>query len=161
MIQVGQNKVVSVFYTLTNDAGEVLESREERGPLLYLHGSHTILPGLEEALEGKAPGDRVQVHIPAEDGYGGRDERMVTNVPRGLFGEEPVRVGGRYEAVGPGGETFDVTVTAEQGDQVVVDANHPLAGVGLNFDATVVDVRDATLREIEEGSVLEPPAEMH
>lgn len=160
-MQVSENKVVSLFYTLVNDSGELLESREERGPLLYLHGTNSILPGLEQALEGKSPGDRVQVYIPPEEGYGARDERMVTAVPRGLFGEDPVQIGGRYEAFGPGGESFDVTVTAADGDRVVVDANHPLAGMSLRFDATVVDVREATAREIEQGCVLEPRAGVH
>jgi len=147
-MQVAQDKVVSIDYTLTGPQGEVLDSSQDRGPLTYLQGVGNIIPGLEKQLEGKSTGDQVKVTVPAAEAYGERDERLVQPVPRDSFkGVERLESGMRFQASGPNGAQGVVTIVSVDQNEVTIDANHPLAGVPLTFDVTVVDVRDATEEE--------------
>lgn len=160
-MQVSEKKVVSIDYTLKDDQGQVLDSSEGRDPLLYLHGANNIIPGLETALEGKAQGDALSVRIAPEEAYGTRDDEKVQTVPRAMFGEAAVEVGGQYHAAGPNGEQLVVTVVEADDETVTVDGNHPLAGAHLNFDVQVVEVRDATDEEIAHGHVHGPGGHHH
>lgn len=155
-MQIAKNAVVAIDYTLTDDNGQVLDTSQERGPLSYLHGAGNIIPGLEKALEGKAEGEKVNVTVPPEDGYGQRDESLVQAVPKKMFAEtaEP-EPGMQFQAMGPDGARI-LTVMKVEDDQVTVDANHPLAGQQLNFDVAVVDVREASEDEVEHGHVHDP-----
>jgi len=160
-MQVAKNKVVSIDYTLKNDAGEVIDSSEGHEPLFYLHGAQNIVPGLESALEGKAAGDRIQVSIAPAEAYGERNEALQQAVPREAFqGVEDLEVGMQFRAESDAGQQI-VTITAIEGDEVTVDGNHPLAGETLNFDVTVVEVRDATAEELEHGHVHGPGGHHH
>jgi FKBP-type peptidyl-prolyl cis-trans isomerase SlyD len=160
-MQVAKNKVVSIDYTLKNDAGEVIDSSEGHEPLLYLHGAQNIVPGLEIALEGKAAGDRIQVSIAPAEAYGERNEALQQAVPREAFqGVEDLEVGMQFRAESDAGQQI-VTITAIEGDEVTVDGNHPLAGETLNFDVTVVEVRDASAEELEHGHVHGPGGHHH
>jgi len=160
-MQIAKHKVVSIDYTLTNDAGDVVDSSAGGEPLVYLHGMHNIIPGLEHALEGKSTGDTLQVTIAPKDGYGERVDAMVQTVPRELFqGVDQLEVGMQFQANTDSGVQV-VTITAVNGDEVTVDGNHPLAGENLNFDVTVVDVRDASNEEIEHGHVHGPGGHQH
>ena len=147
-MEIGKDKVVSIDYTLTGPQGQVLDSSEGRGPLTYMQGVGNLIPGLERELEGKSKGDQVKTTVPAADAYGERDDQLVQSVPRSAFqGIDNIQPGMQFQARGPGGQTTVVTVANVEGDQVTVDANHPLAGMPLTFDVTVVDVRDATDEE--------------
>ena len=149
-----KNKAVSIDYTLTDDSGKVIDTSKGDGgrPLTYLHGAGNIVPGLERALEGKSAGESVQVSVPPDQGYGPKDPRQVQAVPRRAFGGvTDIKPGMQFDARGPGGQSQVVTVVKVDADNVTVDANHPLAGETLNFDVTVVDVRDATQEEIDHG----------
>lgn len=151
---IAENKVVSIEYTLKNDEGEVLDTSEGREPLVYLHGSQNIIPGLENALAGKVVGDSLTVRITPEDGYGVRDDSMKQEVPREMFGEEEeIQVGMQYHAQGPDGDMLVVTVVEASDTHVTVDGNHPLADVHLNFDVEVKEIRDASAEELEHGHV--------
>lgn len=150
---IAENKVVTIEYTLKNDAGEVLDTSEGREPLVYLHGAKNIIPGLENALSGKTPGDSVSVRIEPAEAYGERDDSMKQQVPRDMFGDEEVQVGMQYHAQSPEGEMLVVTVIDANDTHVTVDGNHPLAGQHLNFDVEVKDVRDASEEEISHGHV--------
>lgn len=152
-MQIAKNAVVAIDYTLTDTEGQVLDTSEGRGPLNYLHGAGNIIPGLERALEGKAEGEKLQVTVPPEEGYGQRDDALVQQVPKKLFAEtaEP-EPGMQFQAQGPQGTQL-LTVVEVQEEQVTVDANHPLAGRELSFDVAVVNVREATPDEIEHGHV--------
>lgn len=88
-MQITDNAVVNIHYTLTNDAGDVLDSSAGREPLAYLHGQHQIIPGLENALVGKSAGDELNVTIAPEDAYGLRVEEAVQKVPREAFAQIP------------------------------------------------------------------------
>ncbi|MCJ7499446.1 peptidylprolyl isomerase [bacterium] len=148
-MQIGTNSVVSIHYTLRDETGEVLDASEGREPLDYMHGSGQIIPGLENALEGKSKGEELAVVIEPEKGYGTRDESLVHEVPKSEF-ETPdeFEVGMQFR-VGDEGGTL-IMVVAGVGDEVVtLDGNHPLAGVTLSFDVSIADVREATEEEIK------------
>lgn len=150
-MQITDNSVVNIHYTLTNDAGDVLDSSEGREPLAYLHGHHQIIPGLENALLGKTTGDTFEVAIAPEEGYGPRVEEAVQTVPREAFAQIPdLAVGMQLHGESPQGP-MSVVVKEINDDSVVVDANHPLAGVTLNFAVSVVSVREATESELAHG----------
>ncbi|TDO06876.1 MULTISPECIES: FKBP-type peptidyl-prolyl cis-trans isomerase [Halomonas] len=152
-MQIAQNSVVAFHYTLTNDAGDVLDSSEGREPLTYLHGAGNIIPGLEKQLEGLAPGDKLQAKVTPEEGYGEVQAQLVQEVPRDAFqGVDNVEPGMQFQAQTQGGPLM-VTVTSVEGDTVTVDGNHPLAGQPLNFDVEIAEVREASEDEIEHGHV--------
>jgi len=153
-MQITQNTVASIEYTLKDNEGQVLDTSEGREPLTYLHGSGNLVPGLESALEGNGEGDSVSVTVEPAEGFGDRDENLIQQVPKTAFeGVDSIEAGMRFQASDENGQGRIVTVTEVADDQVTVDANHPLAGVLLNFDVNVVEVRAASEEEIEHGHV--------
>lgn len=151
---IGDNVVVSIHYTLTDSSGEVLDSSEGSDPLNYLHGAGNIIPGLERALVGKAVGSNLEVVVAPEDGYGEVHEDLLQEVPMAAFqGVDNIEPGMAFEAQDQEGNARRVVVRSVSDDTVVVDANHPLAGVELNFAVEVVDIRDASEEEIAHGHV--------
>jgi FKBP-type peptidyl-prolyl cis-trans isomerase SlyD len=152
-MQISENSVVTFHYTLTDSTGKVIDSSQGSEPLTYLHGVGQIVPGLENALIGKTPGDKLDVEVAAEDGYGEHQEFMVQQVPREAFqGVDVIEPGMQFQAQTPqGGMT--VTVTAVDDATVTVDGNHPLAGQVLFFAVEVVSVREASAEEREHGHV--------
>ncbi|GGL88737.1 peptidyl-prolyl cis-trans isomerase [Deinococcus aerolatus] len=157
--QIAQDKVVDLEYTLTVN-GEIVDQSEPGEPLTYLHGHSNIIPGLEKALEGKAAGERMQVTVQPEDGYGERDETNTEELAREDF-EDDIEIGETYYAQAEDGSVIPFTVMDVNGDTVKVDFNPPLAGMVLNFDVTVVDVRDATAEELEHGHAHTPDMHEH
>ena len=152
-MQIANNKVVSFDYTLTNDAGEVIDSSQGGEPLVYLHGAQNIIPGLESALEGKVVGETLQVAIEPADGYGEYNEELTQVVPSEMFqGVEKIEAGMQFQAETSEGVQV-VRIAKVDGDNVTIDGNHPLAGERLNFDVSVKDVRDASEDELEHGHV--------
>lgn len=150
-MQIEKNAVVTIDYTLTDADGDVIDSSAGHEPLAYLHGAGAIVPGLEAALGGKEVGDAVTVTVLPRDGYGERDPELVHVARREQFGDVgEIQVGMRFRA-GNDDRAMVVTVVAVEGDRVTLDANHPLAGVTLNFDVKVVGVRPATAAEIAHG----------
>ena len=151
---IGDNPVVSMHYTLTNDQGKVIDSSEGEEPLTYLHGAGNIISGLETALIGKVADDALQVTVAPEEGYGEVMQELIQTVDRAAFGEvKDLEAGMAFEAQGPDGQVQRVVITHITGDQVTVDGNHPLAGATLNFDVKIVSVRAATEEEIAHGHV--------
>jgi FKBP-type peptidyl-prolyl cis-trans isomerase SlyD len=150
-MQVAANKVIAIHYTLTNGDGQVLDSSQGGNPLSYLHGHSNIIPGLEAQLEGKATGEEFEVTVEPADGYGERDDNLVQQVQREAFqGVEKVEPGMQFQTQGPGGEMV-VTVIEANDENVTIDANHPLAGVSLNFKGSIESVRDASEEEVQHG----------
>ncbi|WP_051678556.1 FKBP-type peptidyl-prolyl cis-trans isomerase [Thiomicrospira pelophila] len=149
-MKIEQDKVAQIEYTLTNSAGEVMDKSNGQ-PLAYLHGHHNLIPGLEAELLGKAVGDKFTATIAAADAYGEKHDGMIQQVPSELFqGVEKIEVGMRFEAQSDQG-TQSVEIVAIDGDQVTVDANHPLAGQDLTFEVEIMDIRDASAEELEHG----------
>ncbi|MBI5461082.1 MAG: peptidylprolyl isomerase [Gammaproteobacteria bacterium] len=152
-MQVAKHKVVIIDYTLTDDQGAVIDSSKGGEPLAYIQGMNNIIPGLENALAGKQAGDALQVSIAPGEGYGERNDAMQQEVPREMFdGADEIQVGMQFHA-SDGEHTHVVTVVSVTETHITVDGNHPLAGQTLNFDVTIVDVRDATEEEMEHGHV--------
>ncbi len=152
-MQVQKNKVVGIDYKLTDGSGKLIDTSANHGPLYYIQGVGSLIPGLENALEGKKSGDILQVKIAAKDGYGERNDALCQQVPRSQFeSNEGLEVGMQFEVDTEQGELV-VTVTNIQEDTVTVDGNHPLAGVELHFDVTVKEVREATAEELAHGHV--------
>lgn len=153
-MQIADNAVVSMHYTLTDDDGTVIDSSAGSEPLTYLQGHHNIIPGLEKALVGKVAGDKLTVRVEPAEGYGEYDVQMLQQVPREMFqGIDTIEPGMTFQAQDPSGYVQTVEVKLVEGDVVTVDANHPLAGVTLNFDVEIVAVRAATAQELDHGHV--------
>lgn len=147
---VAKNKVVSLSYVLRNQHGDIFEIRDL--PVSYVHGSGAdLFPKIEQALEGRAVGDRVAVQLTPADAFGEHDPKLtftddIENAPPELR-----RIGAEFEAQNARGESIMLTVTRIEGDRITVDANHPLAGQTISFEVTVQDIRDATPEEIANG----------
>ena len=153
-MEIAERRVAAFHYTLTNDAGEVIDKSPTDAPLAYLHGAGNIVPGLEKALLGKKAGDSLTAKVAPEEAYGPRHEGLIQTVPRSAFeGVESVQPGMQFEARTQQGPLL-VTVTKVEPEQVVVDGNHPLAGQHLNFAVEVAEVREATEEELNNGHVV-------
>jgi FKBP-type peptidyl-prolyl cis-trans isomerase SlyD len=154
-MQITQNAVVAIHYTLTDDSGNKLDSSDGT-PLAYLHGNGNLIPGLERELEGKSAGDKLSVKIVPADAYGEYDKSLIQRVPRrALKGIGNLQVGMQLHTQSPHGVRA-VTVTQIAGDMVTIDGNHPLAGKSLNFEVEVAEVRAATEEELAHGHVHGP-----
>ena len=149
-MQIGQDTIVSLDVQLADVHGNLIQQSAEA--VQYLHGGYEgIFPLVEEALQGKAPGESIEVRLEPEDAFGEYDAELVRLAERAQFPPE-LAVGMQFEQEGgPENELLIYTVTDIAGGQVVLDGNHPLAGMALNFACTVIAVRDATAGEIERG----------
>jgi FKBP-type peptidyl-prolyl cis-trans isomerase SlyD len=155
MIQDG--KVVTLAYTLKNDKGEELDRADASDPFFYLHGADQVVPGLEEGLKGLKAGDKKQVSVSPELGYGTLDPDLKMSVKRTQFpADVNVQPGMRFQTETPDGSPVVFTVEKVEDDQVHIDGNHPLAGVTLFFDVEVLAVRDATEDEKSHGHAHDP-----
>jgi len=160
-MQAEKDKVVTFHYHLTDPDGTAIDSSLEREPLAILFGHGAIIPGLEQAIAGHAAGDRFDVVVPPEQGYGTRRDDFTQRVAKKYF-----RDGDRLK---PGMTTVlrtedgyrQVTVLKVGSSVIDVDLNHPMAGKTLHFAIEVVDVRDATAEELEHGHVHGPGGHHH
>jgi FKBP-type peptidyl-prolyl cis-trans isomerase SlyD len=159
-MKICKEKVVSIHYTLKDNEGTTLDSSVGDQPLLYIHGIGNLIPGMEEGLEGKTKGDKIEIKVSPEKGYGVRDERMIQKMPRSAFGDQKVEVGMQFNAGTKNGQQV-VTVTKVEMDGITIDGNHALAGVDLNFSVEVLDVRDASKDELAHGHVHGPGGHHH
>lgn len=150
MATIAKDQVVSFHYTLTDEQGNVIDKSDGQ-PLVYLHGANNIIPGLENALVGKATGDKLTVSVEPAEGYGEYQAELVQEVPRQMFqGVDQIQAGMQFQAQTEDGVQI-VTVKDVTDDIVIVDGNHPLAGQTLNFDVEVVEIRPATTDELAHG----------
>tara|TARA_B100001964_G_scaffold232905_1_gene289411 strand:- start:617 stop:1105 length:489 start_codon:yes stop_codon:yes gene_type:complete len=162
MSQIARDKVVQIHYTLTLNDGGVIDSSEGQDPLAYLHGHQNIIPGLEEALEGKAVGDALKVSIPPEKGYGERNPQLVQIVPSNAFqGVDNLEVGMIFQAPTEDGSVQMIRIVKLEGENVTIDGNHELAGQTLNFDVKIDAVRDPSPEELTHGHVHGPGGHQH
>ena len=146
--------VVTMHYHLTNPEGQVLDSSRDDEPLTYLHGGGNILAGLERELTGLDVGATKTVNLSATDGYGEYDESMVQSVPRqDLAGLPDLEEGMQLQARKSDGQTMIVVIKEVQEDAVIIDGNHPLAGVPLTFEIEIVSIRESTEEERQHGHV--------
>ena len=132
---------VRLAYRLLASDGRVIEERTPEFPLVFLHGAAAILPVIERALEGKSAGHCATLRLSPCDAYGEYDPSLVVDMPRSGF---PANVdlvaGAKFNTQGPDGKPVVVRVLDIDGENVSLDGNHPLAGVELTFEFTVLDV---------------------
>ena len=160
-MQIESNSVVTLHYTLKDNDGKIIDQSDD-GSFLYLHGAMNIIPGLENALTGKAAGDELSVSVTPEQGYGVKDPARIQEVPKEMFeGNDDIQIGVQFHAEGPDGTAVVVTVVEIKDDVVVIDGNHALAGVDLNFDVKIVEVRAASEEEVSHGHVHGPHGHAH
>lgn len=146
---VTKDKMIAISYTLKGDDGNTIDTSVGGEPLAYLHGQGYLLPKLEEALEGKAVGDKVSVVLEPKDGYGEYDEKLVVEVPKSQFDTSvPIEVGMQFQANTPAGPQI-VTVTEVTDTGVKINANHELAGKTLHFDVEIVDIHEPTEEDLK------------
>ncbi len=144
-------RVVTFHYTLRDPSGRVLDTSAGGGPITYLEGAGQIIDGLDTRLRTTAAGAKLHVAVPAVEAYGERDPAQVQKVKRAVLPVDgELRVGEQFQA---GEDRFApvVTVVAIEGDDVTLDANHPLAGVDLAFEVEITAVRPATPEELAHG----------
>lgn len=152
-MKVAKDLVVSLAYQVRTEDGVLVDESPASAPLDYLHGRGALISGLESALDGRIAGDVFDVDVGANDAYGQYDENLVQRVPKDVFvGVDELEVGMRFLAdtdMGP----VPVEITGIEGDEVIVDGNHMLAGQNLKFHVEVIGVREATAEELEHGHV--------
>ncbi|MBD3587301.1 peptidylprolyl isomerase [Salinimonas sp. HHU 13199] len=142
--------VVSIHYTVSAEDGTQLDSSEGKQPLTVMLGKRFLIEGLEDALQNKEQGEKFEVDIAPEQAYGQRMDELVQQVPKDMFDGMDVEVGMSFRATTEQGEQ-SVMIIDVADDHVVVDGNHPLAGVPLKFEVEVIEVREPTQEEIEHG----------
>jgi FKBP-type peptidyl-prolyl cis-trans isomerase SlyD len=152
-MKIAQNTVVTVNYKLSDAQNNLIEDGAQ--PMVYLHGGYeNTLPKIEEELDGKEVGYASTIQVEPEDAFGDYDSNLLKVEERNRL-PEPIEVGMQFEGVADGGDVEPVifTVTEVADDKVVLDGNHPLAGMALRFELSVIDVRAATEEEITHGHV--------
>lgn len=135
-------QLITFHFTLRDAEGRLLDTSQGGAPITYTEGDGTIIEGLEEALRGLAAGARQRIMVPAARGYGARDEQLVRRVKRRSVPVDALKAGDQFQT-GPDRHAPVVTIVAIEGDEVVLDANHPLAGLDLWFEVEVVAVGPA------------------
>ena len=156
-MQIAKHSVAGIHYTLRDNEGTVIDTSSGRSPLYYIHGMGNLILGMEEGLEGKTKGDKFSLKIAPAKGYGEKDPGMIQKVPRSAFGDQQVQQGMKFQT-----NRGDVVTVTEVGlESITVDANHPLAGVELNFEVEVIEVRAASADEISHGHVHGPGGHHH
>ncbi len=162
-MKIAKNTVVTVKYKLSDAQGNLIEDGRE--PMVYLHGGYeNTLPKIEEALDGKEAGYETMIQVEPQDAFGEYDPSLVKIEPRNRL-PAPLEIGMQFEGT-PDDDDSDeealiFTVTDIADDKVVLDGNHPLAGIALRFLLNVTEVRAATDEEIVHEHVHGPNGHHH
>ncbi len=153
-MKVAPKTVVTLEYKITLTTGELVDSSEVSGPFSYVHGIGAIIPGLEKGIEGMDVGEEKEIEIPAAEAYGERNEDLVTSVSKSQFpADTELAPGMEFYTYNEKGEAIPFVIREINGDTVVIDFNHPLAGKDLIAWVKIVDVREASPEEIAHGHV--------
>lgn len=145
--------VVAIHYTLSDERGVILDASTDDQPLVYLHGSGAIIPGLEKELLGREAGEQFETTISPEQAYGEHIPELIQTAPLDVFQEEQtLEIGMRFSGNTPQGP-INVVLTHIEDGLVTLDANHPMAGKTLHFDVTIDSIREATEEELLHGHV--------
>jgi FKBP-type peptidyl-prolyl cis-trans isomerase SlyD len=159
---IADGQIVTLHYRLTLDDGSIADESFGGEPLIYLHGAHNIVPGLERQLAGKSAGEKCDATVPPSEGYGEYDPTLDQTVPRSAFpADAQLSVGIAFQAQDQQGQPVTLWIRHIEGDQVTVSPNHPMAGQTLNFSVEVLDVREATAQEKEHGHSHGPAGQDH
>lgn len=147
-------RILTFHYTLKDDQGRVLDTSQGSSPTPFVEGAGQIIDGLEESLLQMTVGEKRAVVIPPERGYGLREDELVQKIPKARLPVADVKVGDQFQT-GPDRHAPTVTVMAIEGDHVLLDANHPLAGQQLHFDVELVAAREATKEELAQVQIVD------
>lgn len=161
MMIVAVNKVVSFHYILKNASDEELENNREGEPMSYLHGAGNVIRGLEQAMAGRAAGERFTVTVQPEDAYGTRTDANIQRIPLKRLGKIPRPRAGQILMLQTNQGPVQVRVVKVGRFNIDVDANHPLSGQVLTFDVEIASVRDASEEEISHGHAHGPGGHEH
>ncbi|WP_061236299.1 FKBP-type peptidyl-prolyl cis-trans isomerase [Leptospira santarosai] len=146
-----KTRVITFHYTLHDTEGNLIDSSEGKAPLSYLEGVGHIISGLEEEMKKMETGEKKKISVSAENAYGIKDPDLIFDVPKSQFPpNEDLQIGMMFQTDEPD-KVF--TITELQNESVIVDGNHPLAGVNLVFDVELTGIREATEEEISHGHV--------
>ena len=152
-----KNQVASVAYILKNGDGDVIDQATKDSPMTFLHGVGGMIPGFEQALEGKTVGESFTLVLDPADAYGERDDSLTQDVASSMFGDmsdEHLVPGAQFQAETDAGIEVVTIVSIDKENEIVkIDANHPLAGMTLHFDVEMLAIRDATEEELAHGHV--------
>ncbi|RPH99968.1 MAG: peptidylprolyl isomerase [Calditrichaeota bacterium] len=149
---VQQGKVISILFSLRADQDNKLIASRQHKPLEFLVGKKKLILGLDKELIGLSIGDTKKVKIPPEKGYGLRDESRVRSLQRSQISDHiELHQGMTLKRKMKSGTIVTGIVKSFDEEQVVVDFNHPLAGETLNFETEIIDIRDATAEETQDG----------
>ena len=155
-MQVSKDKVVTVEYRMVDLQGELIDSSDDSEPLSFIQGGGSVFAAIEEQVEGGRMGDRITFTLEPGQAYGERDNELCRAIPRSQFlFEGDIQLGMTFSSRRENGQQGMVTVIKVDEEELTVDANHPLAGVQLNVDLVIVDVRDAVEDELATGVVQE------
>lgn len=149
-MNIANNTVVTIHFTVRSSDGTQIDTSRNSEPMVFLQGSHFMIQGLENELEGKTAGDKFVIDIPPNLAYGERHEELVQAVPKSMFEDMEINPGMTFRATTDDGEQSVMIIDVSE-DEVIVDGNHPLSGLTLNFDVEVLEVKEATEEEIAHG----------
>jgi FKBP-type peptidyl-prolyl cis-trans isomerase SlyD len=139
--QIREGSQVALEYTLSDEAGTVIESNKGKQPMSYIHGKSQIIPGLEKELSGMKVGEEKKIQIKPEDGYGPVNPDAFQEVPKDKLPPEALKVGTMLMAQGPQGQGIPVRVHEVKDTTVIMDFNHPMAGKTLSFDVKISEIK--------------------
>jgi FKBP-type peptidyl-prolyl cis-trans isomerase SlyD len=142
--------IVTIDFTVCTSDGTQIDTTKNSEPMVFLQGSHVLIQGLEDELENRLVGDKFVIDITPELAYGERHDALVQSVPKTMFEDMELNVGMSFRASTDDGEQSVIIIDINE-EEVIVDGNHPLSGLTLNFDVEIKDVRIATEEEIAHG----------
>jgi len=152
-MNIQNDSVVLMHYTLTNENGDIIDTSDGREPLAYIQGHQNIIPGLEKEMVGKKVGDKFKAVVQPEEGYGVSNPALVQVLDRSVFqGVDEIEVGMQFQAQLEDGPII-MSVTNVDGNNITIDGNHALADQVLTFDVEVVEIRNASDEELAHGHV--------
>ena len=150
-MEIADRRIATFHFTMFDQDGRQLTTTRGQDPLVHMYGTGGIVAGLEKSLAGRQAGDKFEISVPPEQGFGMHHPELVQTLPRSMFnGARSPEVGERLLAQTARGP-LDVVVTGVEGDTITVDGNHPLAGKTFKIDVEVVDVRVPTAQELQFG----------
>ena len=156
IMKIEKNKVVEILYDLVTE-GQKVDSATKDNPLDYIHGTNMLLPKFEAEVDGLEEGDTFSFTVSPEEGYGEYDPSKKITLSKnafkidGVVREDLLVVGYVIPMLNRDGNVEQGTILEVNEDSVIMDFNHPMAGKTLNFSGKVIEVRDATDRELSEG----------
>jgi FKBP-type peptidyl-prolyl cis-trans isomerase SlyD len=161
-MSIGANKVITMNYTLRDGKGNVIQSTKNDAPFSYLSGKNQILPKLEEEIDNMLIGGKKKVKLVYDDAYGKYDDNATQQVNKADFPKDMnIEVGMEFMMNSPEGKKVPFNIKSIIEDEVTIDFNHPLAGMDLEFEVELLDVRDASVEELQHGHVHGPGGHHH